>query len=267
MKLTNEQINSYKKQIFAYEGFERSTFFKDLNSYVYLYCEITEDNKRIPIYIGKGKSDRCLSHLSDLNDLSSIKTRKIRYLLSENKLSIDILSHDLDEKTALAIESACIDLMGIDNLENLLRGHGENHKRYSLNELFNIKTRKSVTVLPEHRGVAILINKDYKPTFGALETFEITRGIWPQSQKTISKDAKYAYATFGGVVKEIYEIHSWVQAGTQQYFTVEHSKERLENCTCEFIGKIASDELRNLYLGKILVRERSYGNTFIPVGY
>ena len=77
MKLTNEQINSYKKQIFAYEGFERSTFFKDLNSYVYLYCEITEDNKRIPIYIGKGKSDRCLSHLSDLNDLSSKKTRKI----------------------------------------------------------------------------------------------------------------------------------------------------------------------------------------------
>ena len=63
--------------------------------------------------------------------------------------------------------------MGIDNLENLVRGHGENHKRYSLNELFNIKTRKAVRVRPEHRGVAILINKDYKPTFGALETFEI----------------------------------------------------------------------------------------------
>ena len=111
-----------------------------------------------------------------------------------------------------------------------------------------------------------LINKDYKPTFGALETFEITRGIWPQSQRTISKDAKYAYATFGGVVKEIYEIHSWVPAGTQQYFTIKHSNERLKNCTCEFIGKIASDEIRDLYLEKILVRERSYGNTFIPVG-
>ena len=266
MKLTNEQLKSFKKQIFSAESLEKSSFLKGLNSYIYLYCEITEDHKRNPIYIGKGKSDRCLSHLSDLDNLSSTKTKKIRYLLNENKLGIDILAHGLDEKTALAIESACINLMGIDNLENLLRGHGENHKRYSLNELFNIKTRKKVRVRPEHSGVAILINKDYKPTFGALETFEITRGIWPQSQKTISKDAKYAYATFGGVVKEIYEIHSWVPAGTQQYFTIEHSKERLKKCTCEFIGKIASDEIRDLYLEKILVRERSYGNTFIPVG-
>ena len=75
MNLTNEQKNSFKKQIFSAEGFEKSSFLKGLNSYVYLYCEITEDNKRNPIYIGKGKSDRCLSHLSDLNDLSSIKTR------------------------------------------------------------------------------------------------------------------------------------------------------------------------------------------------
>ena len=266
MKPFKEKVTEFKKQIFNLDGSERSTFFKDLKSYIYLYCEITEDNKRIPIYIGKGKSDRFFSHLNDLDDLSLLKIRRIRYLLSENKLGIDILVHGLDEKTALAIESACIDLVGIDNLENLVRGHGENHKRYSLTELVNIKTRKAVRVRPEHRGVAILINKDYKPTFGALETFEITRGIWPQSQKTISKDAKYAYATFGGVVKEIYEIHSWVPAGTQQYFTIKHSNERLKNCTCEFIGKIASDEIRDLYLEKILVRERSYGNTFIPVG-
>ena len=119
MNHNNEQNNSFKKQIFSAQGFEKSSFFKGLNSYVYLYCEITEDNKRNPIYIGKGKSDRCLSHLSDLDNLSSKKTKKIRYLLSENKLGIDILAHGLDEKTALAIESACIDLMGIDNLENL----------------------------------------------------------------------------------------------------------------------------------------------------
>ena len=87
MTLTNEQINSFKKQIFSAQGFEKSSFFKGLNSYIYLYCEITEDKKRNPIYIGKGKSDRCLSHLSDLDNLSSTKTRKIRYLLSENKLA------------------------------------------------------------------------------------------------------------------------------------------------------------------------------------
>ena len=114
MKPITKKVIEFKKLILNLEGSERSTFFKDLNSYVYLYCEITEDKKRIPIYIGKGKSDRCLSHLADLDDHSSIKTRKIRYLLNENKLGIDILAHGLNEKTALAIESACIDLYRLD---------------------------------------------------------------------------------------------------------------------------------------------------------
>ena len=92
MNHNNEPKNSFIKQIFSAEGFEKSSFLKGLNSYVYLYCEITEDNKRKPIYIGKGKSDRCLSHLSDLDNISSIKSKKIRYLLSENKLGIDILA-------------------------------------------------------------------------------------------------------------------------------------------------------------------------------
>ena len=38
-------------------------------------------------------------------------------------------------------------------------------------------TEKTVKVHHDHRGVAILINKHYKPTFGDLEIFEITRGI------------------------------------------------------------------------------------------
>ena len=36
-------------------------------------------------------------------------------LFNDDKLGIDILAHGLDDKTALQIESACIDLMGINN--------------------------------------------------------------------------------------------------------------------------------------------------------
>ena len=260
-------IEKLKKHLLPLKGYERTNFLRDLKSYVYVYCEITDDNKRLPIYIGKGKSDRFFSHLNDLSDLSVFKNKKITSLLNENKLGIDILAYGLDDKTALTVESACIDLMGIDNLANIVRGQGDNVKRVPLNELTNLLTEKTVKVAPEHKGVSILINRHYRPTFGDLETFEITRGIWSKKMVTISGDAKYAYATFKGVVKDIYEIHSWVPAGTQEYFTRKLDPERLEKARWEFVGRKASNELRELYIGKIIERQRSYGDPFIRVGY
>ena len=123
-----------------------------------------------------------------------------------------------------------------------------------------------IDVLPQHKGVAILINKDYKPHFNALELFEITRGIWPKGMKTISGDSKYAYATFNGKVVEVYEIYCWVPAGSQEYFTRSLDPLRLATCKWEFVGKKANKDVRELYVGKYINKIRSFGNTFIPVG-
>ena len=266
LKDIQKEVDDLKKTLLPLLGNERTNFLRDLKTYVYVYCEISEDNKRIPIYIGKGKGDRCFAHLNNLEDISKTKNRKITNLLLEKKLSIDILAYGLDSQTALLIESACIDLMGIDNLANLVRGQGENCKRIPLAELTNLLTEKTVEVLPEHKGVSILINKCFKPTFGDLEIFEYTRGIWPKSMMTVSGDSKYAYATIKGVVKEVYEIHSWVPAGTQEYFTRELDPERLSSCKWEFVGRKAPEEIRKLYVGKIIKKDRSYGSSFIPVG-
>ena len=91
-----------KKRFVSLKGNERSKFFRDLKSYVYVYCEIDEDNRRIPIYIGKGKSERCFSHLDNLDNLTSAKSKKINNLFNDDKLGIDILAHGLDNKTAEA---------------------------------------------------------------------------------------------------------------------------------------------------------------------
>ena len=123
-----------------------------------------------------------------------------------------------------------------------------------------------IDVQSKHKGVAILINKDFKEHFSDLELFEITRGIWPKSMKTIAADAKYAYATFNGKVKEVYEIYCWVPAGSQQYFTRGLDLKRLETCGWEFVGRKANKEVRELYVGKYIKKNRSFGNTFIPVG-
>ena len=206
-------IDKIKEKLLPIKGNRRSKFFRELKSYVYVYCEITDENKRLPIYIGKGKSARFFSHLNNLENDSNRKNKKIIELIKEKKLGIDILAYGLDDKTALSVESACIDLMGIHNLANIVRGHGDNIKRVSLKELTSLITKQTVKVKKEHRGVSILINRDYKPTFGDIELFEITRGIWSKKMVTISRDALYAYATFKGVVKASSPATTWSSGG------------------------------------------------------
>ena len=264
-------INKFKKMLLPFSGNEKTKFLRDLKSYVYVYCEIDEENRRIPIYVGKGKSDRFFAHLKNTDEPLTSKRKKINELITENRLGIDIIAYGLTAQTALDIESACIDLMGIENLENLVRGKGNNIKRVPLNELTHILMDKTIKVKSEHRGIAILINKAYKPHFGYMETFEVTRGIWNKNMKTASEshNAKFAYATFNGVVKDVYIIHSWVPAGTQAYFTRPDikSSERIKKAQWEFVGTRAPDEIRERYVGKLIEKNRSYGNPFVFVGY
>ena len=254
-----------KDEFIPIKGNERKAFFNKLLSYVYVYCEIDENNRRVPIYIGKGKSDRCLSHLENLNNKSRNKDRKIAELSKSKKLGIDILAYGIDDKTALAIEAACIDLMGIDNLANEIKGQGPNVKRVPLGELSSLIMEKTIQVAPEHSGCAILINRDYRPTFGDLEVFEYTRGIWSKKMVTIAGDSKFAYATYRGVVKGVYEIHSWVPAGTQEYFSRKLDPERLKTARWEFIGRKAKDSIWKKYIGKLIDKPRSYGDPFVRV--
>ena len=220
--------------------------------------------------MGRGKGDRLFAHLNNVNDPLTNKSRKINNLLKENKLGIDILAHSLTEKESANIESACIDLMGVENLENLVKGKGNNVKRIPLNELAHTLVDKKIKVKSQHCGIAILLSQ-YKPYFGYKELFEITRGVWNKKMKTACEkhEAKLAYATFNGVVKDVYTIHSWVPAGTQAYFTRPDiiSSERIKKFRWEFVGTRAPEEIREKYVGKIIERERSYGDPYVFVGY
>ena len=250
---------------------ERS-FFKSLGHYVYVYVELAVNGGRVPIYIGKGSSDRCMAHLEPREADNDPKAIRISQLAAENRLGIDILAYGLDEREAFKIEAACIDLMGLDVLVNKVRGKaGETVKRLPIGDLYQLrrKDQDRVPVREEHRGLAILINRDFRPTFGRLELFEITRGIWPRKLVTLAEriKAKYVYATYQGIVKEVYEIQSWVPAGTQQYFSRELDPERLKTNRWEFVGRIAPDSIRSLYVGRIIERPRSYGDPFVQVGF
>ena len=240
---------------------ERKQFFSDLGYYTYALCELDDENRRKPIYIGKGKGDRCLQHLGDTKD--SDKTRKINSLFTQNRLGIDILAYKLDEKTSFEIESVCIDLLNIKNLTNMVRGHGDNTKRLPINELANIFEKEAIDVLPEHKGLAFLLEKTYQHSFGDIELFEYTRGMWYRPSR---EGVKFAFATFRGIVKEVYEINCWVPANTQQYFTRVLDPEKVPE-RVEFVGKKAQQDVRDRYVGKLIKKKESYSSPFVRVGF
>ena len=79
-----------------------------------------------PFYIGKGKGLRCLEHLDLNKQTNNEKREKIRECLQNGSLVIEILRHGLQsERTARLIESTCIDLLGVDQLTNSVRGLGK----------------------------------------------------------------------------------------------------------------------------------------------
>jgi len=235
---------------------------KEIDHYIYALCKI-DGEKRIPFYIGKGVNDRCLQHLKEKGD--SLKVKTIKDLLQNERLGIDILRHGIQtDAAAKLIEATCIDLLGVGELSNKVRGSGSSMGRATIEEIHNLKSGESVEVGEEHQGLAFLLNSTYKSGMSELELFEATRGIW----RNIPKDSKpkYAYATYGGLVKEVYQIHSWVEAGTQQYFTRSIDKERASK-RWEFIGKKAPTKIRDKYIGKVISKGRSFGSPFVKVGY
>ena len=118
------------------------------------------------------------------------------------------------------------------------------------------------SIPPEHKGVAFLLEKSFMHDFGDLQLLE-HQSIWTKKQP---ETVKYDYATYRSIIKEVYEIYTWVPAGTQQYFTRELDPEKVAK-RHEFVGKKAPQEIRNKYIGKLINKKRSYGDPFVKVGF
>ncbi|MEW2741473.1 hypothetical protein ABZ131_20135 [Providencia rettgeri] len=249
-----------------------------LKFYVYALCEVN-GNTRIPFYIGKGKGSRCLTHITDAlsgvdenlssEDSKNKKFETIRDLDKNNRLGIDILCHGLESEMAFTVETTCIDLVGMEGLTNKVKGKTTSKDeeilrqgRLTLEEAASIYSQQDTTISAKHAGLAFILNKLYRFNMSELELFEATRGVW-RNPPHKDESLRYAYAIYNNIIKEVYKIHSWIPAGTQQYFTrnVAHASGRWE-----FVGRKADEEIRRLYVGKTINRDRSYGTPFVKVG-
>ena len=202
------------------------------------YVYVLKDPRNSEIfYIGKGKGNRVFQHVScalDTEDESD-KLNLIREILNEGKnVEYYILRHGLaTEKEALEIESACIDLIGLDNLTNKVKGHNSwESGMKTADEIIQHYDAKAITITEP--TIIININKLYKRFMKDNELYNTTRSSWKLGSK--KNEAKYVIAAYRGLVREVYKINSWNQVGDRW----------------EFTGEVAEKEIRDKYLNQSL---------------
>jgi uncharacterized protein len=117
----------------------------------------------------------------------------------------------------------------------------------------------------KHPGILIRINQYYRDNISADELYEITRGVWKININR-AKGAKFAFALYKGVIREVYEIHGWQKADKSGYSIRTDLKYRDISKRKEFIGKRANDEIREMYRYKSVAHLFKKGNQN-PINY
>lgn len=231
----------------------------ELKYYVYLYSNPVTNEV---FYVGKGKGNRVFSHLYDTTD--SQKVAYIQDLKSKGlDPKIEILIHGLeDELTALRVESAIIDLIGIEDLSNIKKGYKTAvFGRMTLDQVNAAYNKQPVSI--SEPSILIRINQAFRYSMTEIELYDYTRGQWKLSPNTAQK-AKYAFAVYEGVVQEVYEVLNWYEAGKtlnvrKNFKYIERADEAIEG-RYEFIGNLASDEIRKKYKYKSVDHYFKKGN-------
>lgn len=102
----------------------------------------------------------------------------------------------------------------------------------------------------------IRISKLYDPAMSEDELYDATRAHWKVTPDR--HDARLALAVADGIVREVYEIHSWHPAGTTPSMTGIHGTAPTDRM--EFVGRVADRETRGKYLGRSVHHYFTYGN-------
>lgn len=214
-----------------------------LRYYVYLYIDPLTDE---PFYVGKGQGERAVAHLTDTSETRKVeRIKKIRAAGLEPQ--IDILAHELSEESALQIEAAIIDVVGLNRLTNEVRGCGSAKVgRMPLRELVSLYGAVPVEI--HHPVLLIRINRQYRYGMTDEELYEVTRGIWKLGPRR--EDADYAFSVFHGVVRAVYEIQSWHSERTTPYHRRVFEDPTPMPGRWEFVGKPADESIRKLYVGR-----------------
>ena len=213
----------------------------------YVYLHIDPQNGE-PFYVGKGKGNRCFAHLKDQS--GSAKSEVIGRL---KKLGmsprIEILKYGLTEQEAFVVESVAIELLGLPQLTNAVKGkHSLDRSKAGVAEIQDELSATPVEVT--HRVILITINKLYRPDMPLPDLYDATRSAWKVNPKR--HEPEFACAVYRGIVRAVFQVTAWFPAGSTLK-TYEHDGYRPEgprDGRFEFVGIRAPDPVWRRYVGK-----------------
>lgn len=226
----------------------------------YVYAYVNPVNRQI-FYVGKGKGRRVLRHLEDRTESRKVAT--IKQIRSAGRQpELEILAHGLGSAdNALRVEAAVIDALGLPFLTNQVRGwRSLRYGRTSLAELIALYRRRRVRI--QEPSILIRITDLYRSQMSASELYDATRASWKLGPKR--KRAKYAFAVFEGIVREVYEITQWLPAGST--FNSRDPRGVSSPKRWEFVGRLAPEGLRRHYVNRDVRRYFKRGNQN-PISY
>lgn len=220
--------------------------------YVYLLRDPRDEEI---FYIGKGVGNRVFCHLNDseIEEFESDKLGRIREIISAGRqVDHQIVRHGLTEKEAFEVEAALIDVVGIKGLTNLVHGH-KAEDRGLMNIADVISRYEAPPANIKEPVILITVNKLFHRGMSAERLYEVTRGKWIVGQRR--EKAKFAFAVYRGVIREVYKIDRWQPSSNEVDPTMkewiadrkaEFGNQRKQKW--EFVGSVC-EELRH-YVNK-----------------
>ena len=214
-------------------------------------------------YVGKGKGNRIYAHINDAlksfdgqsyesndEDESSEKIKQIREIKAAGLEVIHVIQrYGLTEKEAFEVEAAHIDCY--PGLTNIQGGYSSDRGVNSAEVLQRVLSCEEFKDQPDLKYCIIKINDHVLNERGSV--YETVRKHWKVNLSRVKK-IPYVLACNNGIVVEVYEIEKW-------YRSDEMPKR------CEFIGKVADDGIRQLFINKRLPKRYCKKGMASPVLY
>lgn len=217
-----------------------------LGHYVYLYLDPRTGK---PFYVGKGKGNRCFAHLK-----GSAGSKKAEHIAELRKLGlrprIEILRHGLSADEAFLVESAAIDLIGVQHLTNEVTGHGGagDRSKAGVAEVQAELSARPVKI--SDPAILITINKLYRPDLSLPDIYDATRSAWKINPDR--RRPEYAFSVYRGIVRAVFKIKAWHEAATTlQVLDRDRSHQHSSRSgRWEFVGTQSDKKVWHRYVGK-----------------
>jgi len=175
----------------------------------YVYGLKYPNTERNYFYIGKGKGNRVFSHVNQKikNGIKDPKYDIIKSLEKSGGPEIDIIRHGLNEKEAFLLEATLIDVFGVEQITNKVKGiHSD---KYGIMSIKNVESNyKGKDFDLNISAVCFKINKAWHKDISEEFLYNKIRGSWSLNLIR-AKKADYGIGVCNGVIRGIYKICNW----------------------------------------------------------